>query len=283
MRARTPGWVSERGRLREALATAALATIGCASGQTECHPETWSGTCQLVQVTKIRQSEFPLPNVTLEAIYRPQPGAQGPMLVPADQRQEFSALDRYEDALRAHLETHKSPRCYINPPPPGKCQPGPLVVEVPAFDSTQATATPTNTGPKGCAQIEATSSQDRVTQAKTSQAVITERFEFGEQASDLSPDATAALDTLAQRLKQTTSWQCVGVVGAWIRGESVAVAFARARAVRDQLIARGVEPERLLALTVDPPTMSATSGAEPPNPKDRRVTFSVLLDFSGSR
>lgn len=202
-----------------------------------------------------------------------------PLVVPADQPREFTALDRYEDALRAHLESNKTPHCYVNPPPPGQCQHGPLVVEVPPFDAEHATASPENTGPKGCAQIEATSSQDRVTQAKTSQAVIGERFQFGEQASELPADARAALDALAARLKQTPNWQCVGVVGAWIRGESVAIAFARARAVREQLIARGVEPERLLALTVDPPTLNASTAAEPPDPTDRRVTLSVLLDL----
>jgi len=258
---------------------AAACTPSCASGQSECHAEAWSGTCQLVQVSKVRQSEFPLPNVTLEAIYRAQPGAKGDTLLPPEQRKEFAALDRYEDALRAHLEANKSPRCYVNPPPPGQCQPGALIVEVPAFDATQATATQANPGPKGCAQIEATSAQDRVTQAKVSQTIIDERFEFAELASELRPEASATLDALAARLKQAPNLQCVGVVGAWIRGESVALAFARSRAVRDQLVARGVEPERLLALTVDPPTLSASSAAEPPNPKDRRVTLSVLLDL----
>jgi len=258
---------------------AALCVTACANGQSECHTETWSGTCQLVQVNKIRQSEFPLPSVTLEAIYRAQPNAKGDTLLPPEQRKEFAALDRYEDALRAHLEANKSPHCYVNPPPPGQCQPGALMVEVPAFDATHATATEANTGPKGCAQIEATSTQDRVTQAKVSQTVITERFEFAELDSELRPDASASLDAVAARLKQAPNLQCVGVIGAWIRGESVAVAFARSRAVRDQLVARGVEPERLLALTVDPPTLSASSAAEPPNPRDRRVTLSVLLDL----
>ncbi|MGC4090907.1 MAG: cytochrome P450 [Polyangiaceae bacterium] len=253
-------------------------SVSCASGQSGCHGEKWSGSCQLIQVTKVRQSEFPLPSVTLEAIYRPQPGAEGPTLVPADQRQEFATLSRYEDALRAHLESNKTVRCYINPPPPGQCQPGPLNVEVPAFDAEHATATPGPAGPKGCAQIDATGSQDRVRQAKTSQAQISERFEFADQASELAAADAAALDAIAARLKQAPNLQCVGVVGAWIRGESVAIAFARARAVRDQLVARGIEAERLLALTVDPPVQNAGSGAEPPNPKDRRVTLSVLLE-----
>lgn len=256
-----------------------LMAFGCAGGQGDCHTETWSGTCQLVSVTKTRQSEFPLPNLTLQAVYRPQPGGNGPTLMPPDQPKDFTVLDRYEDSLRAHLESHKAARCYVNPPPPGQCVPGQLVVEVPEFDAEHANAAPVSQGPKGCAQIESTSSQDRITQAKTSQTVINERFVFAEQSSDLPSDAPAQLDALAARLKQSPNLQCVGVVGAWIRGENVALAFARARAVRDQLVARGIEAERLLALTVDPPTLNASSAAEPPNPNDRKVTLSVLLDL----
>lgn len=261
----------------------ALPALSCASGQGDCHPETWSGTCKLIEVTKIRQSELPLPNVTLQAVYRPIQGPDMPLTVPADQPKEFTALDRYEDALRAHLEQNKAPRCYVNPPPPGQCHPGPLVVEVPTFDAEHATATAAPSGPKGCAQIEAASSQDRITQAKTSQGVIQQRFQFAEQSSDLQPDAAAALDAIAARLKQAPNWQCVGVVGAWIRGENVALAFARARAVREQLVVRGIEPERLIALTVDPPSLNASTAAEPPDPNDRRVTLSVLLDLPSAQ
>lgn len=274
---------SRRSRSGFVALAVSFVAFGCASGQGDCHAETWSGTCQLVSVTKTRQSELPLPNLTLQAVYRPQPGGNGPTLMPPDQPKDFTVLDRYEDALRAHIDSHKAARCYVNPPPPGQCVPGQLVIDVPEFDAAHADVTPENQGPKGCAQIEATSSQDRVTQAKTSQTIINERFQFGEQSSDLPPDAASALDALAARLKQSPNLQCVGVVGAWIRGESVAVAFARARAVRDQLVSRGVEPERLIALTVDPPTLSASTAAEPPNPNDRKVTLSVLLDLPPAR
>lgn len=261
----------------------AIAALSCAGGQTECHPETWAGTCHLIRVQKVREAEFPLPSVTLEAVYRPQPDANGQSLLPPDLRREFTALDRYEDALRTHLDAYQTPRCYINPPPPGQCQPGPMQVEVPEFDGSKADVAPANRGPKGCAQIEATSSQDKVTQAKSSTTVIAERFEFGEGVADVTPDANAPLETLAQRLKQSPNLECVGVVGAWVRGENVAVAFARARAIREQLISRGVEPERLLALTVDPPALGPSGTPEPPNPKDRRVTLSVLLDVPAAK
>jgi outer membrane protein OmpA-like peptidoglycan-associated protein len=109
---------------------------------------------------------------------------------------------------------------------------------------------------------------------------VSERFEFAENSAEFASGASTELDKLAARLKQARSLQCVGVVGAWVRGESLAVAFARARAVRDQLVQRGVEPERLLALTVDPTMVGASGTPEPVNPKDRRVTLSVLLEMA---
>lgn len=260
--------------------TLAWLASGCASGQGECRANTWSGTCHLVQVTKVRENEFPLPNVVLEGIYRPQPEAGAQTLVPADARREFGVLTKFEEALRAHLNAQPAVRCYLNPPPPGQCQPGPMVVEVPEFDAAHAQASTEDAGPKGCAQIEASSSQDKITQNRGPTGVINQRFEFAENSAELSPSASAELDALAGRLKQTRNMQCVGVVGAWVRGETVAVAFARARAVREQLIQRGVEPERLLALTVDPNMVGASGAPEPANAKDRRVTLSVLLELS---
>jgi outer membrane protein OmpA-like peptidoglycan-associated protein len=154
-----------------------------------------------------------------------------------------------------------------------------MVVEVPEFDAAHAQASGEDAGPKGCAQIEASSSQDKITQTHGPTGIIDQRFEFAENSAVLAPTSSAGLDALAARLKQARSMQCVGVVGAWVRGESVAVAFARARAVREQLIQRGIEPERLIALTVDPAMVGVSGVPEPVNPKDRRVTLSVLLEL----
>jgi len=255
-----------------------MASTGCASGQSECQANAWSGNCALVSVAKVRESEFPLPNVVLEGIYRPQPVAGTPVLLPGDARREFGALDKYEGALDAHLRSYPLVRCYVNPPPPGQCQPGQMVVEVPEFDPSRAQADTPDSGPRGCAQIEAASAQDRVTAHQTSSTVISERFQFAENSAELEPEANAQLDSLAQRLRQAPNLQCVGVVGAWVRGESTAVAFAPARAVRDQLARRGVESERMVTLTVDPPPVGVSGTPEPPKPADRKVSISVLLD-----
>ena len=258
-----------------------LILYNCGGIPAECHATPWSGTCQLIQVTKIRESEFPLPNVVLEGIYRPQPAA-GSAVVPADARKEFSALSKFEDALQAHLRASAAVRCYVNSPPPGQCQPGPMVLEVPEFDPARAQAAAVDAGPQGCAQIESSSSQDKITQNKSANVTIEQRFEFAENSADLASAAGPDLDLLATRLKQERGLACVGVVGSWVRGESVAVAFARARAVREQLIQRGIAPERMLALTVNPPMVGSSGTPEPVNPKDRRVSISVLLNFSQS-
>jgi outer membrane protein OmpA-like peptidoglycan-associated protein len=156
-----------------------------------------------------------------------------------------------------------------------------MVVDVAPFDAATAVAK-TPEQPKGCASIESTSNQDAIASSTkdSTQHVITERFVFEDGSSALPADAATQADAVAARLKQTPELQCVGVVGQWVRGENAAVAFARARAVRELLIERGVEPERLVALTVDAPMVGLTGTPEPPKAEDRRVSISVLLDVT---
>lgn len=274
--------------LRHSFATRAFLAIsivtapwlGCGSSG-QCRPETWSGTCRLQTVTKVREMELPLPSVVFEAIYRPE-SSGGPLL--PDVRREFVALSRYEQALHEYVLSHSVAPCYINPPPPGQCNPGAMIVDVPEFDATRASITPEeDTGPKGCAQLDATSTQDRIREQQTDAEAITERFHFADGSAELPADATTIAETVAARLRQDPSIQCVGVVGQFVRGENLEIAFARARAVRELLIQRGVEPERLVALTLDRPLTGGTGTIEPSSPADRRVSLSVLLKLSPKR
>lgn len=250
---------------------------GSCGGGTPCRPETWTGTCSLQVVTKVRETELPLPSVVLEAIYRPE---SSPVLLP-DVRREFIALMRYEEPLRAHVEAHQRVSCYVSSPPPGQCNPGPIVVEVPEFDATKVTLPPEpDIGPKGCAQIDATSTQDRIQQRQTEAEAVPERFQFQDGSAELPSDAQSVASGIARRLKQDPTIQCMGVVGQFVRGENLELAYARARAVRQLLIQQGVEPERLLTLTLDRPTTSGTGTLDPASPADRRVSLSVLLRLS---
>lgn len=259
-------------------ASVLVAAPGC-GGNSPCRPETWSGTCRLQAVTKVRETELPLPSVVLEAIYRPE-AVSGPPLQLPDVRREFVALSRHEDALRAHVMAYQTASCYVNPPPPGQCNPGAMVVEVPEFDATQVQATPEEDGPKGCAQIDATSSQDRIQRSQSEAESVAERFQFTDGSAALPADAATLAQSVAARMKQDPSIQCLGVVGQYVRGENLELAYARARAVRQLLIEQGVEPERLLTLTLDRPMTSATGALDPASPTDRRVSLSVLLKLA---
>lgn len=260
---------------------AAAGSVSC-GGARECHAQHWSGTCTLFSVTRVRETTLPLPGVVFEGIYRPQTQPNQGVSLP-DVRREFTALSKHEDALRQHIEGNESVRCYLNPPSPGECVPGELIVDVPDFDATRAQATPVDDGPKGCAQIDDTSTQDRLSQTQGDERSvgqpIAERFQFGESSAELPPEASALADSVAQRLKANPQIQCVGVVGQFVRGENLSTAFDRARAVRELLIQRGIEPERLVALTVDRPMTGAGSTPQPPNPQERRVSLSILLEL----
>lgn len=254
--------------------------LGCGT-QPSCHPETWSGTCHLQTVTKVREVELPLPSVVLEAIYRTEAAGHGSF--GSDIRREFTALAKHEEALRQHVLSHPAPPCYVSPPPPGQCNPGALVVDVPEFDGTTAEQVAEDAGPRGCAQIDATSTQDRIRARATEAEAIAERFHFAESSAVLPEGAEQLADAIALRMKGEPSIQCVGVVGQYVRGETLEIAFTRARAVRQLLIERGVEPERLTAITLDRPVTGASGGVDPSSPTDRQVSLSVLLKLAPER
>lgn len=221
--------------------------------------------------------ELPLPSVVLEAIYRPE-SAGAPF--GSDIRREFMALSKHEEALQSHIQAFPAPPCYVSPPPPGQCNPGVIVVDVPEFDATGVERTAEEPGPRGCAQIDAASSQDRIQAQETEAELITERFHFAENSAGLPENAAELAGAIALRLKQEPSIQCLGVVGQYVHGENLELAFARARAVRQLLIERGVEPERMLAITLDRPMTGASSGLDPASPTDRRVSLSILLKLT---
>jgi len=254
--------------------------LGCGP-KASCRPETWSGTCRLQSVTKVRETALPLPGVVVEAIYQPV-NTDGQVALLPDVRREFAALSKHETALLEHVNAHASAVCYVQSPPPGQCNPGAMIVDVPEFDATKVSVAEEDTGPKGCAQIDAASSQDRIQQHQTEADTVTERFQFPESSADLPGDASALADAIASRMKQDTTIQCLGVVGQYVRGENLEIAFARARAVRQLLIDKGIEPERLVAITLDRPVTGASGSLDPSSPTDRRVTLRVLLQFESS-
>ena len=252
--------------------------LGCGTS-TACRPETWSGSCHLETLTKVRENALPLPSVVYEAIYRPQSKPGEPLL--PDVRREFVAVTRYEEALQAHVTSFPSVTCYVNPPTPGACHPGSIVVEVPDFDATHARENAEDSGPKGCAQIDAASTQDKI-RNQGEAAPIPERFTFTDGSAELGADADTSAEAVAQRLRADPSIQCLGVVGQFVHGETLELAIERARAVRKRLIALGVEPERLVTFTLDRPTThdvgAGTSGTE--SLAARRVTLNVLLKLA---
>ena len=128
----------------------------------------------------------------------------------------------------------------------------------------------------GCAAIDAASEQDRL--AKRAEVeVISERFAFAEGSSALSPDATKAANAVAERMASEPSLECLGVVGQISPGESPSLAEARARAVKQLLIALGVEAKRLQTIAATANVFGPGAKAQAEEPESRRVSLSVLL------
>jgi outer membrane protein OmpA-like peptidoglycan-associated protein len=257
-------------------------SVSCAKQQstTKCPPETWQGECQLASITKVLDKEFPIPHVVLEAVYRPIQNANYPSYTPGALAQQSMVKSQYELALYDYLETHPRVACAAQPPPNGACTAPQVAIGLPAFDpeaAARATPTPPVTG---CAQIEATSAQDRVREGQQAFSVVNQRITFAESSAQLPPDADALTADVAKLLAAKPGIECLGIVGQIAQGESPALAEQRAKAVRDLLGAHGVSLTRLLTIGATARVFGQGSRPGEADPAERRVSFSVLLERS---
>ena len=263
-----------------ALATCAAWLASCANSQTvnRCAPEVWQGECQLASVTKVEDKEFPVPVVVMEAVYRPVQNAQYPSYTPGALAQRTLVKSQYELPLYDYLEAHPRVACRAEAPPNGACTAPQVAISLPPFDPESAARTNAAPTITGCAQIEATSTQDRLQGGQKTQTFVTQHLAFAENSADLPPDAEAVTVEVAQLLSQKPTIECLGVVGQIASGEPPALAEQRAKAVRDLLSAHGVAKSRLLTIGASAKVFGNGSRPADPDPKDRRVGFSVLLE-----
>ena len=273
--------------MRLALAAAACAAwlASCANSQTvnRCAPETWQGECQLASVTKVEDKEFPIPVVVMEAVYRPVANAQYPSYTPGALSERTLVKAEYELPLYDYLEAHPRVACRAEAPPNGACTAPQVAITLAPFDPE--TAARTNAAPtiSGCAQIEATSTQDRLQGGQTTQTFVTQQLAFAENSAELPPDAATSVGEVVELLTQKPSIECLGIVGQIASGEPPALAEQRAKAVRDMWSARGIAASRMLTIGANAKVFGNGSRPAEPDPKDRRVGFSVLLERAPAR
>jgi outer membrane protein OmpA-like peptidoglycan-associated protein len=264
------------------LVTMAALAFGCAKSATvqQCAAEAWQGECQLDSVTKVEDAEFPIPHVVMEAVYRPIPNASYSSYTPGALSQRTMTKAEYELPLYDYLEQHPRVGCQAEAPVTGACVAPKIVLALAPFDP--ATAAKTNAAPAitGCAQIEATSAQDRLQGGQSTQTFVSQRVLFTDSSAQLPADADAIASEVATLLTAKPSIECLGIVGQIASGESPALAEERAKAVRDMLAAHGVAQSRLLTIGVTAKVFGTGSRPAEADPVDRRVSFSVLLEGS---
>jgi outer membrane protein OmpA-like peptidoglycan-associated protein len=231
--------------------------------------------CVLSGLTKVEEREMPMPWVVYEGVYTPQNNAQYPQFAPPEVRVRFGAPAASEQALKAQLSAQAAVPCHA-PMTPGACMPGAVVAEVVPFDPARS-APSTATHVTGCAAIEAASEQDRLNQSYEPSAAIPERFVFDEGSSTPGPSAKDMASSIAKRLTQDQSLECVGVVGQISSGESASLAESRAHAIKALLESFGVDKGRLMTIAVTAKVFGPSSNPQPPDPSNRRVSLKVLL------
>ena len=220
-----------------------------------------------------------MPYVVYEAIYAPQANAESPQFTPAEVRVRFGAPAAHELALVAHLKQQPVVACR-SAAAPVTCLPEDVIADVLAFDPEHA---PPAAGPSivGCAAIDSPSEQDRLARSRSEATSIDEFFSFGEGSSAVSTDATSSAREVAKRLTEDPGLECLGVVGQTAPGESISLAEARARAIKQLLISLGVDSRRLLTIAANANVSGSKSRPALDTAKEsRRVSLRVLLQTS---
>ena len=259
----------------------AIGLIGCASGSSsvaECSTRRWEGECQLTSITKVEDVEFPVPHVVIEAVYTPITNASSPNFTPTAITEKNMARSQYELALHDYLEQHSRVPCRSEAAANSGCVSTKVAITLAPFDPQTAQRTAAAPAVTGCAQIEATSTQDKLHGGQTTQTFVQQRLRFAENSAQLPPDAEALSAEIANLLRSKPGIECLGIVGAIAAGETPALAEQRAKAVRDLLAAHGIATTRLLTIGATAKVFGAGARPAEADPADRRVGFTVLLE-----
>jgi outer membrane protein OmpA-like peptidoglycan-associated protein len=256
------------------------AAVSCANSQSinQCAPEHWEGECQLTSVTKVEDKEFPIPHVVMEAVYRPIGNPQYPTYTPGALAERTLVKSEFELPLSDYIEAHPRVPCSAQTTVSGSCVAPAVKISLAPFDQEAATRSSAVPPVTGCAQIEATNTQDAVRQGQNTTTIVTQRVTFPESSAQLPPDANALTAEVANMLKAHPEVECLGIVGQIASGEPPALAEERAKAVRDLLGAHGVPLARLLTIGATAKVFGTGSRPAEADPADRRVSFSVLLE-----
>jgi outer membrane protein OmpA-like peptidoglycan-associated protein len=266
--------------LRACLIVAGILGVACASSQSgsRCAAEVWEGECQLTGITKVEDAEFPTPHVVLEARYQPIPNAAHPSYTPGALAKKSWAKAQYELPLYDYLEAHPRVACRAEASATQACVAPSVSVALADFDPRTTAGTDAAPPVSGCAQIEATSTQDKLQGGQNTQTFVSQRIKFAQNSAELPPDADELTGQVAELLRSKPSIECLGVVGQISMGEPPALAEQRAKAVRDLLGAHGVAISRLITIGVTAKVFGNGSRPEDGDPADRKVGFSVLLE-----
>jgi hypothetical protein len=264
------------------LAVAAAASACGGPSNTQCEHRAWSGQCRLVRVQTLREAEFPEPHVVLQGIYSPITNASSPYVTPPDVGVEFTARSRFAGDLQAHLERYRTVDCTERPPPPGTCVAGDLVVDVPKFVPPKDAYGFGERTSEGCAQLEDVGASGQLPEiGRDSAAVFPQDLKFSPGSASPTSESIAFIEQAAQRLLEDPTLECVALVGQVAPNEPLTLAAERARAIRQSMVDRGVDPRRLMAITA---TVNVYSSARDPvlDPEDlRRVMLRVVLRREG--
>jgi outer membrane protein OmpA-like peptidoglycan-associated protein len=180
------------------------------------------------------------------------------------------AKAQHELALYDYLEAHPPVTCRTEAPQNAGCVAPKVALSQPPFDAEAAERANAAPPVTGCAQIEATSTQDNLQGAHSTQTFISQRIAFAENSAELPPDADTLTSEVTKVLAAKPGIECVAIVGAIAAGEPPGLAEQRAKNVRDLLGTHGVSLARLLTIGATAKVFGNGSRPAEPDPAQRQ-------------
>jgi len=251
---------------------------GASAGGRGCGWEGWSGSCELQSVNKIREIEFPVPQVVLEGIYNPisEPGQQGS--APPTVRQQFKVLANQEFQMRDHLMKNGKVHCQMQASANEPCTAPRVALDIPPLmpSSTDSdVAAPTVVG---CAQLERSpDGKPPPAPVPAAQLGIPEEFFFEHNSVDVNAQLIEQAKKVGQILKNNPGIECLGIVGSVTYGESPSLAAERGKTIQNMVLGEGVDPKRVTVYTATVRVYGAGASLPEADPKERKVHLRVMI------
>jgi outer membrane protein OmpA-like peptidoglycan-associated protein len=212
----------------------------------------------------------------VEAVYEPRSSGSQQTLLPPSKRQEFRVRAAHEAELQEHLQRYPSVECRFQERQGGSCAEGALELNIPAFVPSPIADVTADAGASdsgGCGELERGALAAQGSDAELPQGTPGE-IQFAADSSEATPEIEQQVARVAEALQGNPNIQCLAVIGHITAGERAIIGDERAATIKNLLVARGIQANRLQTIAAVVPMTGGAPRAV--IEADRKVRLRVL-------